>query len=98
MLMLLSKYGVTDSMLNRKYGLNRASLNSVRKGGKLRNSHEHYFKVLLRELEYHRLIFRRIMDEDNHRLIKETMFWVMCREFGITEDSVYEVGLSFFVV
>ena len=33
MLQLLSWLGVTDSILQRVYGLNRASLNKVRKGG-----------------------------------------------------------------
>jgi len=80
MLQLLDRLGVTDSMLQRKHGLNRASLNTVRKGGVLRNAHEHYFKVLLGELEWHRELCRKRMDADGHRRIKEVMFEVMLRE------------------
>lgn len=85
MLQLLSKLGVTDSMLNRKYGLNRTSLYNIRNGNKLPYSHDHYFKMLLRELEYHRQESRRNLDDVRHRMIKETMFDVMCYEFGIKE-------------
>lgn len=98
MLQLLGKFDVTDSMLNRKYGLNRASLNSIRKGGRLRNSHDHYFRMLLRELEHQRQICRIKADAANHRLIKDTMFWVMSSEFGILEESRVEIEFSFFVV
>ena len=83
MLKLLDRYGVTDSMLERKYGLNRKSLYTVRKGGMLRNAHSHYFRTLLAELNWHREICRRKMDDDGHRMIKETMFAVMLREYGI---------------
>lgn len=98
MLQLLGKFGVTDSMLNRKYGLNRASLNSIRKGGRLRNSYDHYFRMLLRELEYQRQICKLKVDVDNHRLIKDAMFWVMSREFGILEENSVKIEFSFFVV
>ena len=80
MLQLLGKLGVTDSMLQRKHGLNRASLNTVRKGGELRNAHGYYFKTLLGELECHRQRCRKRMDADGHRRIKEVMFDVMLRE------------------
>lgn len=93
MLMLLGKYGVTDSMLQRKYNLNRASLNRVRKGGHLTYAHEHYFKTLLRELEQWRLLFRARMDEKNHRLIKDTMFEVMLQENGIRTTDCNEMGM-----
>lgn len=85
MLQLLGKLGVTDSMLNRKYGLNRTSLNNVRKGRKLTNSHDYYLRLLLRELEHQRQLCRCKMDDEGHRIIKETMFQVMCYEFGIRE-------------
>ena len=83
MLNLLDRYGVTDSMLERKYGLNRKSLYTVRKGGMLRNAHAHYFRTLLNELNQQREMCRRRMDDDNHRIIKETMFRVMLWEYGI---------------
>lgn len=83
MLNLLDRYGVTDSMLERKYGLNRKSLYTVRKGGMLRNAHSHYFRTLLGELNWQRDICRRKMDDNGHRLIKETMFAVMLWEYGI---------------
>ena len=83
MLNLLDRYGVTDSMLERKYGLNRKSLYTVRKGGMLRNAHAHYFRTLLNELNQQREMCRRKMDDNGHRLIKETMFAVMLWEYGI---------------
>ena len=80
MLQLLSWLGVTDSILQRVYGLNRASLNKVRKGGELRNVHAQYFKVLLSELNSNLEKSRVQMDVDKHRKIKDVMFEVMLRE------------------
>lgn len=80
MLQLLKRYGVTDSVLQRKYKLNRATLHKVRKGEDLSYSHEHYFNILLSALNLQRRKYYDLKNEKEYRLIKDTMFEVMLRE------------------
>ena len=75
------KYEFLDSLLERNYGLNRASLAKIRKGSDLPLAHKHYFKTLLAMLETLRERYRAAMDADSHREVKDLMFEVMKREF-----------------
>lgn len=80
MLRLLDKYDITHSKLNRKHGLNRMSLRTIQQGRDLPLAHNHYFKVLLGELETLRIKYQKLRDADRHHEIKEVMFSVMKQE------------------
>jgi len=84
MLTALGKLGVTDSLLQRKYGLNRASLHRVRCGGDLPTAHAHYFKMLLRAMEWQRVLCHEKKDETGLLRLGQIMFEVMLRENGIS--------------
>lgn len=86
LLQLLEKYDYTDSKLEQQHCLSRMSLRKIRQGKDLPNAHAYYFKVLLTIVNGLLMESRRQMDDERHHYLKDVMFSVMLREFGVVKD------------
>ena len=86
MLDFLHKNGVTDTELERNYGLNRMTLRSICQGKDLKKVHSFYFRTLLQRLQnkLDTSIVKR--DEKMQESIHNFMFSVMKQEFGIMSN------------
>ncbi len=82
-LKFLDRYDYTDTMMVRKYGLNRSTLRLVRNGKRLKNSHDFYIRCYLKEMKKLLDNSRNDMNDSEHKKIKDLMFVLMSREMGI---------------
>ena len=86
MLDFLHKNGVTDTELERNYGLNRMTLRSICQGKDLKKVHNFYFRTLLQRLQ-DKLDTSIVQgDEKMQESIHNFMFSVMKQEFGIMSN------------
>lgn len=83
MLDFLHKIGVTDTDLERNYGLNRMTLRSISKGKDLKKVHNLYFRTMLQRLQDKLDASVMKGNVEMQESIKNTMFSVMKQEFGI---------------
>ena len=83
MLDFLHKIGVTDTDLERNYGLNRMTLRSISKGKDLMKGHNLYFRTMLQRLQDKLDASVMKGNVEMQESIKNTMFSVMKQEFGI---------------
>ena len=83
MLDFLHKIGVTDTDLERNYGLNRMTLRSISKGKDLTKVHNLYFRTMLQRLQDKLDASVMKGNVEMQESIKNTMFSVMKQEFGI---------------
>lgn len=83
MLDFLHKIGVTDTDLERNYGLNRMTLRSISKGKDLMKVHDLYFRTMLQRLQDKLDASVMKGNVEMQESIKNTMFSVMKQEFGI---------------
>ena len=86
MLDFLHKNGVTDTELERNYGLNRMSLRSICQGKDLKKVHNFYFRTLLQRLQDKLDTSIVKGDEKLQESIHKFMFSVMKQEFGILSN------------
>ena len=86
MLDFLHKNGVTDTELERNYGLNRMSLRSIWQGKDLKKVHNFYFRTLLQRLQDKLDTSIVKGDEKMQESIHNFMFSVMKQEFGIMSN------------
>ena len=83
MLDFLHKIGVSDTDLERNYGLNRMTLRSISKGKDLKKVHNLYFRTMLQRLQDKLDASVMKGNVEMQESIKNTMFSVMKQEFGI---------------
>ena len=86
MLDFLHKNGVTDTELERNYGLNRMTLRSICQGKVLKKVHSFYFRTLLQRLQDKLDTSIVKGDEKMQESIHNFMFSVMKQEFGIMSN------------
>ena len=86
MLDFLHKNGVTDTELERNYGLNRMTLRSICQGKDLKKVHNFYFRTLLQRLQDKLDTSIVKGDEKMQESIHNFMFSVMKQEFGILSN------------
>ena len=86
MLDFLHKNGVTDTELERNYGLNRMPLRSICQGKDLKKVHNFYFRTLLQRLQDKLDTSIVKGDEKMQESIHNFMFSVMKQEFGIMSN------------
>ena len=86
MLDFLHKNGVTDTELERNYGLNRMSLRSICQGKDLKKVHNFYFITLLQRLQDKLDTYIVKGDEKLQESIHNFMFSVMKQEVGILSN------------
>ena len=94
MLLMLKRHGVNDSMLCRKYGLNKVYLSKIKRGECLTYAHEVYFTALLKELVSLSAQYKMIMDSDRYREMESFMLEVLLTERGIFRPSASETTFS----
>ena len=86
MLDFLHKNSVTDTELERNYGLNRMTLRSICQGKDLKKVHSFYFRTLLQRLQDKLDTSIVKGDEKMQESIHNFMFSVMKQEFGIMSN------------
>ena len=86
MLDFLHKNSVTDTELERNYGLNRMTLRSICQGKYLKKVHNFYFRTLLQRLQDKLDTSIVKGDEKMQESIHNFMFSVMKQEFGIMSN------------
>ena len=86
MLDFLHKNGVTDTELERNYGLNRMSLRSICQGKDLKKVHNFYFRTLLQRLQDKLDTSIVKGDEKLQESIHNFMFSVLKQEFVILSN------------
>ena len=87
MLLMLKRHGVNDSMLCRKYGLNKHSLSKIKRGECLTYAHSDYFEKLLNALESVLDQYEIEKDVDCYREVKDFEHEVLRMEHGWFKES-----------
>ena len=87
MLLMLKRHGVNDSMLCRKYGLNKHSLSKIKRGECLTYAHSDYFEKLLNALESVLDQYEIEKDVDCYREVKDFVLEVYRMEHGRFKES-----------
>ena len=82
MLLMLKRHGVNDSMLCKKYGLNKHSLSKIKRGECLTYAHSDYFEKLLNALESVLDQYEIETDVDCYREVKDFEHEVLRMEHG----------------
>ena len=87
MLLMLKRHGVNDSMLCRKYGLNKHSLSKIKRGERLVRNHSDHFEKLLDALESLLYKYEMTMDAGCYQEVKDFVLEVYRMEHGRFKES-----------
>ena len=87
MLLMLKRHGVNDSMLCRKYGLNKHSLSKIKRGECLVRNHSDHFEKLQDALESLLDKYEMTMDAGCYQEVKDFVLEVYRMEHGRFKES-----------